>query len=148
MCTGLLIASPTGRSQMMLSIRFRTHEFLIGEICWLNSGGPRLQVTGYKEDDIVVAWDNGVNRGVFEPDMLTRTQPQASLNEELFDRLNRDDGAALGAVDAVIDWTRQRMRDDGFYRRIMPPVPLTNDEIDRSVPTDPALREWMRSQRG
>jgi len=35
------------------------------------------------------------------------------------------------AADAVNAWTRARMREDGFYRSILPPVPITNEELDR-----------------
>jgi hypothetical protein len=35
-----------------------------------------------------------------------------------------------------VDAERVRMREDGFYKRIMPPVQITNDELDRSVPTN------------
>jgi hypothetical protein len=40
------------------------------------------------------------------------------------------------AIDAVNDFTRTKMREDGFYRRIMPPLTITNDELDRQVDTD------------
>lgn len=43
-------------------------------------------------------------------------------------------------IGAVSDFARTRMREDGFYRRILPPVVLTNDELDRSVPTDTPVR--------
>jgi hypothetical protein len=39
---------------------------------------------------------------------------------------------ARRATDAVNDFTRMKMREDGFYRRIMPPVPITNNEFDRT----------------
>lgn len=40
------------------------------------------------------------------------------------------------AVNAVNDFTRTKMREDGFYRRIMPPMPITGPDLDRAVPTD------------
>jgi hypothetical protein len=43
-------------------------------------------------------------------------------------------------VDAVNDFTRTKMREDGFYRRIMPPIPITNDELDRQVWTDKPVK--------
>lgn len=44
--------------------------------------------------------------------------------------------SARGGMDAVNDFVRAKMREDGFYRRIMPPL-LTNDvELDRPVQTD------------
>jgi hypothetical protein len=42
----------------------------------------------------------------------------------------------LTAVDAVNEFTRTRMREDGFYRRIFPVLAIGNDELDRSVPTN------------
>jgi hypothetical protein len=44
------------------------------------------------------------------------------------------------AVDAVNDFTRTKMREDGFYRRIMPPLTITNDELDRQVDTDKPVK--------
>jgi hypothetical protein len=32
------------------------------------------------------------------------------------------------------------MREDGFYRRIMPPIPITNDDLDRQVDTDKPVK--------
>ena len=32
------------------------------------------------------------------------------------------------------------MREDGFYRRIMPPIPLSNDDLDRQVDTDKPVK--------
>ena len=46
-----------------------------------------------------------------------------TLNEALFEKLASRD-PALEAVDAVNDFTRAKMRKDGFYRRIMQPVPV------------------------
>lgn len=41
------------------------------------------------------------------------------------------------AADAVNDFTRMRMREQGFYQRIMPAVPISNDDLplDVSRPT-------------
>jgi len=43
-------------------------------------------------------------------------------------------------VGAINEFTRQRIREDGFYRRILPPLAISNDELDRSVPTDRPVR--------
>jgi hypothetical protein len=40
------------------------------------------------------------------------------------------------ALDAINDFTRMRMREDGFYRRIMPPITISNDQLDRAIATD------------
>lgn len=37
------------------------------------------------------------------------------------------------AGDAVRAYTRSRMREDGFYRRILPPVPVPNYEPNQAV---------------
>lgn len=37
------------------------------------------------------------------------------------------------AEDALTAYTRTKMREDGFTRRIVPPLPITNDELDRDV---------------
>lgn len=42
----------------------------------------------------------------------------------------------LRATDAMNDFTRIRMREDTFLRRIMPPIVIGNDDLDRSVDTD------------
>ena len=58
-----------------------------------------------------------------------------ALNETLFEQLSKP-GVEKELVDAVNDFTRIKMREDGFYRRIMPPIKISNHELDRSVPTD------------
>ena len=61
------------------------------------------------------------------------------LNETLFDQLDTP-GMQKQAIDAVNDFTRTKMREDGFYRRIMPPLTITNDELDRQVDTDKPVK--------
>jgi len=62
---------------------------------------------------------------------MTREETQI-LSEALFERLgSRDLIFEKQAVDAVNDFTRAKMREDGFYRRIMPPVPVSNDDLTR-----------------
>jgi len=80
-----------------------------------------------------------------EPDTSTETAVQ-----ELFDALN-DPEMEQDAIDAINDFTRTRMREDGFFRRIMPDLDGT---LDRSVDTDvpvhiaeqgeEAIRTWRR----
>lgn len=57
------------------------------------------------------------------------------LNQALFEQLNTP-GLQKQAADAVNDYTRTKMREDGFLRKIMPPIPITNDELDRRIDTD------------
>lgn len=52
------------------------------------------------------------------------------------------------AIDAVNEFTRRKMREDGFYRRLLPPLPITNDHLDRSVWTnepDPFKDEFFNA---
>ena len=57
------------------------------------------------------------------------------LNEELFVQLETP-GMEKNALDAVNEFTRVRVREDGFYRKIIPPVQVSNDDLDRQVDTD------------
>jgi len=40
------------------------------------------------------------------------------------------------AEDAVNSFIRVKMREDGFWRKILPPVPVSNSDLDRQVDTD------------
>jgi len=72
--------------------------------------------------------------------VLTREQARM-FSEEIFENLgSRDPVLEKKAIDTVNDFTRIKMREDGFYRRIMPPVPITNDELDRQVDTDKPVK--------
>ncbi len=72
---------------------------------------------------------------------MTTQEENKLLNEVLFDKLSsRDSVLEKQAIDAVNDFTRVKMREDGFYRRIMPPIPITNDELDRQVDTDKPVK--------
>jgi hypothetical protein len=70
--------------------------------------------------------------------MATKSETQL-LNETLFEQLNTP-GMEKQAIDAVNDFTRIKMREDGFYRRIMPPLQISNDELDRQVDTDKPVK--------
>lgn len=48
---------------------------------------------------------------------------------------------AIAAANAVNDFTRARMREDGFFRRIMPPIAVSNYELDRMVDSRPVEDE-------
>ena len=43
------------------------------------------------------------------------------------------------AVKLVNKFARQRLREDSFFRRITPPIAISNVELDRAVPTDAKL---------
>jgi hypothetical protein len=36
----------------------------------------------------------------------------------------------------VNDFVRAKIREDGFFRQLMPPVMISNDELDQQVQTD------------
>jgi len=74
------------------------------------------------------------------PEVITREESRA-VNEALFEKLaSRDPIMHKEAIDAVNDFTRTKMREDGFLRRIMPPVPISNDELDRQYWTDKPVK--------
>jgi hypothetical protein len=63
------------------------------------------------------------------------------LNDSVIDKLTSDnEGLRKEAQDAINDYTRVKMREDGFYRRILPPVQITNDQLDRQVDTDKPVK--------
>ena len=60
-----------------------------------------------------------------------------AVNQAFYDQITSDDhGMQKNAQQAVNEFTRVKMREDGFWRKIIPPVPITNDELDRQVDTD------------
>jgi len=70
---------------------------------------------------------------------MTREETKI-LNEALFEKLaSRDPVLEKQAVDAVNDFTRTKMREDGCFRRIMPPVPVSDDDLTHVVHTDKPL---------
>jgi hypothetical protein len=73
---------------------------------------------------------------------LTASQEETrELNQAIFEKLaSRDPVMEKEAIDAVNDFTRTKMREDGFFRRIMPPLPISNDELDRQVNTDKPVK--------
>jgi hypothetical protein len=66
--------------------------------------------------------------------VMTRSEVQL-MNETLFENL-MNPGMIKTAIDAVNDFTRIKMREDGFARKLMPPLKIANDELDRQVNTD------------
>lgn len=63
----------------------------------------------------------------------TMTQEEAhACSKAVFEKLaSRDRVLEKQAEDTVNDFTRYMMREDGIYRKIMPPVPISNDQLDR-----------------
>jgi len=63
--------------------------------------------------------------------------PTEVLNERFCEKIASDDPQMFkSAADAVNDFTRMKVREEGFWRKILPPVTITSDELDRQVDTD------------
>ena len=63
--------------------------------------------------------------------------PTEVLNERFCEKIASDDPLMFkSASDAVNDFTRMKVREEGFWRKILPPVTITSDELDRQVDTD------------
>jgi hypothetical protein len=63
------------------------------------------------------------------------------IGEAVFEHLSsRDSGLVKQAEDAINEFTRVKMYEDGFYRRILPAIPITNDELDRQVDTEKPVK--------
>ena len=75
--------------------------------------------------------------------MATETAEPSTrvINETVINRLISDDKSLQKeAQDAINDYTRRKIREDGFLRRILPPVTITNDELDRQIDTDKPVK--------
>jgi hypothetical protein len=68
-----------------------------------------------------------------------------ALNRELLDKLvGADEGEVKFASAAGTNMIRRRIREEGFTRAIIPPVDVTNDDLDRVVEHDrPVIIEDM-----
>ena len=63
------------------------------------------------------------------------------LNEKTAENLTSNDPYLVKeAEDAINAYTRYKMREDGIFRRVMPPIPITNDELDRQISTDKPVK--------
>ncbi|MEM5809080.1 MAG: hypothetical protein QXH92_04175 [Candidatus Aenigmatarchaeota archaeon] len=67
------------------------------------------------------------------------TSEERIINETLFEMLSTP-GMEKRAIDSVNDFTRLKLREEGFWRRIMTPLPISNDEFDRQVDTDKPVK--------
>jgi hypothetical protein len=71
------------------------------------------------------------------PSGITTQEESKLLNSTFFEKLgSRDYNQVKEAEDAATDFTRTTMREDGFYRRILPMMPITNDKLSRMTYTD------------
>ncbi len=74
------------------------------------------------------------------PETITREMAQ-QFSKETFEKLSSNDPMMIKeGADAVNDFTRLKMREDEFYGRVIPEIPLTNDELDRSVEDDKPIK--------
>lgn len=63
------------------------------------------------------------------------------INNTVLDRLaSKDPAMQKQAEDSINDYIRFKVREDGFFRRILPPITITNDELDRQVDTDKPVK--------
>lgn len=65
---------------------------------------------------------------------MTQTETQL-LNETLIEQLSTP-GMEKQAISAVNDYTRNKMREDGVCRRVLPEITINNSDLDRQVDTD------------
>ena len=63
----------------------------------------------------------------------------SAFNEAIFDQLATP-GMEKACADNISEFTRTRVREDGFYRRIIPAVQVNNDDLDRQVDTDKPVK--------
>ena len=71
-------------------------------------------------------------------DITTRARNAAVL--EQLDKQSSSPEMVKQAADTVSEFTRVKMREDGFWRKILPPLTISNDELDRQVDTDKPVR--------
>lgn len=65
--------------------------------------------------------------------------PIAQLNKA-FIALGADPALVKAAQAAVSGYIKQRMAEDGFGRRIIPPVQITDSPLDKQVDTDKPVK--------
>ncbi len=70
--------------------------------------------------------------------MATFHDPASRVTSEQFwEKISSDSPAIVkNAQDAVNEFIRMKMREDGFWRKILPPINLSNEDLDRQVDTD------------
>ena len=65
--------------------------------------------------------------------MATETEQNAeTINRNIWANLETH-GREKVALDMINNYTRLRMREDGFLRKIMPGIPIQNDKLDRAL---------------
>ena len=71
-------------------------------------------------------------------DITTRARNAAVLDQ--LDKTISSPEMVKQAADTVSEFTRVKMREDGFWRKLLPPLSISNDELDRQVDTDKPVR--------
>lgn len=71
---------------------------------------------------------------------MAMTQAQSQQVSQLLWEQLQDPNMQKEAIDAINDFTRTTMREDGFMRRIMEPQEISNDELDRQLQTDKPIK--------
>lgn len=71
---------------------------------------------------------------------MAETQVSTRERNQMFLSYLETPGLEKKAVDAVNNFTRTKMREDSFQRKILNPVQITNDELDRQVDTDKPVK--------
>lgn len=66
------------------------------------------------------------------------TLPPEVFNQKFIDKI--DAGEVKSAADAGTSFIRRRLREDGFFRKILPPQPLGNQDLDRVIDHDKPVR--------
>ena len=69
--------------------------------------------------------------------MATQTEIN-QMNNRLCDLL--EDGQVKQAAAAIDDYTRTKIREDGFARKVLPPQTITNSDLHKQVDTDKPAR--------
>lgn len=67
----------------------------------------------------------------------TETVNVQFLNQSFWDKI--DNGMTKEASAAMSAFVRQRLREDGFTRKILPPVQITASELDRQISEEPTV---------
>jgi hypothetical protein len=71
---------------------------------------------------------------------MTNDISTRAINANFLDQFTGSPEMIKQAADTVSEFTRVKMREDGFWRKILPPLAISNDELDRQVDTDKPVR--------
>jgi len=70
--------------------------------------------------------------------MSVLTDPSVKISsDQFYEQISsQNPDMVKNAEDAVNSYIRVKMREDGFWRKILPPIPISNNDLDRQVDTD------------